>query len=143
MKKKILVATITTMMATAANSQWIRHTNTDVVIDMDNDLMWQDDESTGINELDWGNAMSYCSILTLAGFDDWRLPDIDTLKALYPQRSNLKNVVKDYYWSSSVDAKGSARSWIVGFNAGDSSNFDRSDSNLVRCVRDNNSSIHQ
>jgi len=52
-----------------------------------------------------GDAVRYCRNLTYAGYSDWRLPDIDTLKAQYSQRS-LFSGVNWLYWSSTLYSYG-------------------------------------
>jgi len=50
------------------------------VTDLATQLTWQkrDDGSTR----DWEGALSYCENLSLAGYDDWRLPDVKELQSI-------------------------------------------------------------
>ena len=107
-----------------------------VFIDNSTNLMWQDDIEARTVTQDWQGAVEYCSNLSLAGFDDWILPDLDTLKALYPKKSYLKNVVSDFYWSSSPPVSDSSVAWGVVFYSGDVGSDVKSGSGYVRCVRD-------
>ncbi len=50
------------------------------ILDNASELMWEQAES--IFTLNWGAALSYCENLDLAGFDDWRLPNIKELSSL-------------------------------------------------------------
>ena len=71
-----IVATETTYSA-GRFSVWSDNTN--VVVDNDSGLTWTRDA----NLLGWGTnqiaAVSYCSNLVYAGYDDWRLPPITEL----------------------------------------------------------------
>ena len=57
---------------------------------LNNDAVWTD-SATGLmwskkdngQDLNWNNATSYCRDLHLAGYTDWRLPDISELQGLY------------------------------------------------------------
>lgn len=109
-----------------------------VFVDNSANLMWQDDIEARTVTQDWQGAVDYCSNLSLAGFDDWILPDLDTLKALYPKKSYLKNVVSDRYWSSSRYISDSSRSWSIFFYGGYDGSNDNSSSYYVRCVRNTN-----
>ncbi|WP_428739071.1 hypothetical protein [Sulfurimonas sp.] len=40
-------------------------------------LMWEDTDHTRLVTLTWSEADTYCSDLTLGGYDDWRLPHSD------------------------------------------------------------------
>ena len=52
----------------------------DIFIDSTTGLMWQNKASDSEEyDLDWENAKQYCNDLVLAGYDDWRLPDIKEL----------------------------------------------------------------
>jgi hypothetical protein len=43
-------------------------------------LMWQQgDDGAGA---DWADSLAYCEALTLAGYDDWRLPDVKQLQTI-------------------------------------------------------------
>ena len=50
------------------------------VTDAASSLTWQQEESP--YSLNWGGALNYCDTLELAGYDDWRLPDIKELASI-------------------------------------------------------------
>ncbi len=55
------------------------------VTDAATGLMWQQangEENPGDYQFDWRNALSYCEDLSLAGYDDWRLPDVKELQSI-------------------------------------------------------------
>lgn len=58
----------------------------DVWHDSATGLMWtrNDDRGKGI---DWSQAKSYCSTLSLGGYGDWRLPEIQELASIYDPAS--------------------------------------------------------
>ncbi len=133
-----------------AKKQYLRNLKDVTVID---DLMWQDEIYTKAEEkaydyadyknyekvLDWKSAINYCKKLTLAGYNDWKLPKKETLIKL--NKTKLKNVLSGFYWSSTIRANSinpaafgvdfitTRSSTRVGFNF-------KSTSCLVRCVRD-------
>ena len=47
--------------------------------DSENGLIWQ---AGKVSTNTWAGALDYCEALDLAGFSDWRLPNIDELKSL-------------------------------------------------------------
>ena len=49
------------------------------ITDTTTGLMWQ--QSTQ-EDMDWESVISYCESLTLGGYNDWRLPNINELKSL-------------------------------------------------------------
>ena len=50
------------------------------ISDLATGLVWQKDDNA--NGLDWQGALAYCEGLSLAGADDWRLPDAKSLQSL-------------------------------------------------------------
>lgn len=63
-------------------------------------LMWQKATDGRMN---WNDAMSYASGLSLGGHSGWRLPNKDELVGLYNSEcKNLMNVRSVRYWSSTT-----------------------------------------
>lgn len=58
---------------------FVRDDRNDVVIDSATALMWQDSKEVVQNRQQWGEALRYCSQLTLGGYRDWRVPTISEL----------------------------------------------------------------
>lgn len=55
------------------------------VSDMSTGLMWQQanaEQSPGDYQFNWEEALDYCESLSLAGHDDWRLPNIKELQSI-------------------------------------------------------------
>jgi len=94
--------------------------------------MWEDIESQKGN---YRYAINYCKDLTLGGYSDWRLPNKSELKKLYQNKSKLKNVIDNWYWTSTTYESDSTQAWVVYFYDGyDGWNF-KTLSGFVRCVR--------
>ncbi|HMV78567.1 MAG TPA: DUF1566 domain-containing protein [Leptospiraceae bacterium] len=92
--------------------------------------------------VDWSNAGSYCSALSLAS-KTWRLParfELETLpdysKATSPaiDTSVFPNTVAGYYWSSTVYAPISTNAIMVYFSTGNTGSNNKTTSYYVRCV---------
>ncbi len=99
------------------------------------DKVWQDIPDNQTNKMDWDKAVLYCENLTLGGYDDWKLPSIETLKELYSHKSKLANVSLSGYWSgvTNVDFKNIA--WSVEFSYGHLFYSNKRTNDYVRCVR--------
>jgi hypothetical protein len=100
--------------------------------------MWQKATDGRMN---WNDAMSYASGLSLGGHSGWRLPNKDELVGLYNSEcKNLMNVRSVRYWSSTTTYNFSGErsgAWHVGFNLGDVLGSDKSSSYYYVCaVRD-------
>jgi len=126
--------------------------NKNIWIDHDTGLIWQDEpytykekEAYKFNDyygqnygkvLDWKKAKRYCKNLILSGYSDWYLPTKDQLKDLYKKKDRLKNVVSDYYWSSSSYTSNSNYAWDIYFKNGYVFNHYKSYKGYIRCVHD-------
>ncbi len=118
------------------------------VRDMATGLMWAkasaDTNGDGIlDEMDWQEALAWCQNLELAGYSDWRLPDINELHSLvdrgrYPQAIDttfFPDTAAVGYWSATTYANSPNVAWRVGFDKGDTYGYVKSLLNHVRCVR--------
>lgn len=74
-------ATCVTMVRNTQQSSSSFVINNDgTVTDTNTNLMWQ--QISPESAKNWRDALSYCENLTLAGYDDWRLPNIKELESL-------------------------------------------------------------
>ena len=115
-----------------------------VVVDLNTGLMWQ--QTIPTTTRNWSAAGSYCSGLTYAGYDDWRLPTPKELLTIVDNsRYNpaidttyFPNTPSNYFWSSSTFVfltDYADYAWDVGFSYGNVRNDDKSNTFYVRCVR--------
>jgi len=143
MKKFFLLLLSVSIFASAS---FIRDNSKEVVIDSDTKLMWQDNSEAKTKVLNWIDAVNYCESLTLAGYSDWRLPNIIELKSI-TDLSKSSNAIDDafvnilygtntYYWSSSTVNSSPFYAWVIYFLSGEDWWGDKDSESLrVRCVR--------
>jgi hypothetical protein len=112
----------------------------DIVVDNDTGLMWQD--SSTIVKKDWQGAKEYCNNLSLGGYDDWRLPHMDELVSITDKKRYdpaikdiFNNTKSNWYWSNTQAKFNSSRAWIVNFDDGNDNWSNKSYDDCVRCVR--------
>jgi|GEM_PF-818862 len=126
-----------------------RNESDQVVIDKDNGLMWQDSADNASLTLGWLDSIDYCETSQHAGYDNWRLPNINELLYILPnpvfqyQTSLPEDIHWNYlapernpYWSSTTNITDEEQAWAIesiGFN---SERFDKLDQYHVRCVRE-------
>jgi hypothetical protein len=136
MMKNILI--ITLLLLTNIQADLIRDDKSKVINDTTTFLMWQDDEASKIVKKTWTEAIDYCESLSFAGFDDWRLPNLNELYSI-GDNSTIKNIFVNvspsYYWSSTTNASNTSIARNVFFLNGNDSNGNKRDNNYVRCVR--------
>ena len=106
-------------------------------------LMWVGAPSTTPDT--WVNALTAADNLTLCGFSDWRLPNINELESLVNNevgnQANLlngqgfSNVQAGIYWSSSSVAGLALNAWVVDMSLGNMLGNGKSTSRYVWPVR--------
>jgi len=85
-----------------------------------NGLVWMKDAGC-MGNMNWYDATAraktvadgQCGLNDKSKPDDWRLPTVDELKAIYASKSQFRNVQGDGYWSSSTYAGDSTVAWGV------------------------------
>jgi len=91
------------------------------VTDICTGLIWEKETAPG-TYFDWCLALSYCEGLTLAGHDDWRLPNVRELQSIVdygrvrPAIDPVFGVLGESfcYWSSTSTARSGGRNkWSV------------------------------
>jgi len=110
------------------------------VTDANTGLMWQQREA---GTMHWEGALTYCEGLSLAGYSDWRLPNIKELESITDDSlydpaidtNYFPEAHASYYWSSTAGAGPTSGAWGVGFYGGIVSSYLKSNTYYVRCVR--------
>ncbi len=123
----------------------------EIVTDNVTGLLWQDNEETKTQMMNFDQANEYCQKLTLGGFNDWRVPSIEELASLVNKGKNepsidinnapneaFEKIVSEEYWSSTIYSDGRDRTaWTLDFSNGSSSggyNL-KTDNYNIRCVK--------
>lgn len=93
----------------------------DCVTDNLTGLMWV--KSPGSATMTWTNSLIYANDLTLCGYSDWRLSNVNELESLinaekadtatWLNAQGFGNVQLDLYWSSTTYASSTDYAWIV------------------------------
>ena len=87
-----------------------RDATTQIVSEAKSNLDWSDDNSILSQKITWEESIAYCDGLTLGGYSDWRLPNINewyTLSTYDNSASQYPNVFVNIvngekYWSSTT-----------------------------------------
>ena len=109
------------------------------VTDTTTGLIWQQTDD-GIKRT-WKDALACCEQLSLAGHDDWRLPNVRELETLVavdrskPAIDPLFSRRSDYYWTGSTQTFSPDLAWTVDFQYGKVYWAGKTDSCYVRCLR--------
>lgn len=89
-----------------AEPNFFRDDTLGVVTDKLHKLMWQDNDAVGSTTYTWTEAVAYCEYLELAGYSDWRLPEMDELESIidYGERDIISVFQhKNPSWSSTIN----------------------------------------
>lgn len=90
-------------------------------------LMWpKDGAGPGCNngvKISWSAAIAWAEDLNFAGYDDWRLPNINELLSLFDfgkanpmlDTAYFPNTVNDYYYSSTTKADNDTYAWVANY----------------------------
>jgi len=118
----------------------------DVVIDSKTALVWQDNNDTNTTERIWQESINYCESLSLDGYVDWRLPNINEFKTIIDRGKKgpaivdkfkyvRSNIISNFYWTSTTHASYISNAWVILFYDGYNDYYDKRNSFYVRCVR--------
>ena len=117
--------------------------NNETVFHKTTGLIWQ--KTSSQENKTWEEAISYCENLTLADYDDWRLPNIKELFSLVKSESAEPAIDQTYFpntpewgsfWSSTTQIDDTGSAWIVGISDGSMLNGLKTDNYYyTRCVR--------
>jgi len=123
-------------------SQYFRDDTTQIVIDLSSGLVWADDNASKDTNLTWAEAINYCeNNMTLGGYTDWRVPNINELKSLIETNSTIvlpsefQNISPTNYWSSTPMASTTYYLWVVSFDSGIAEGLSYDQTTTTRCVR--------
>lgn len=114
-----------------------------IVIDNRTSLIWEVKTEENKSELySMGVGASYCSVLTYAGYNDWRLPNIKELSSIVDLEKTsaplidttvFPNCQSGGYWTSTC--YDGSNGWKISFSNGHDYVNSRADDYYVRCVR--------
>ncbi len=116
--------------------------NMDGTITDDNSgLMW--DKRSSASNMTWEEALAWCEDLSLAGYEDWRMPTVKELKSLVDDNADgqmidinyFPDTTSSYYWSSTTHAYYPDNAWLVGFSYGNNGYGNKTGRYYVRAVR--------
>ncbi|MCP4000511.1 MAG: DUF1566 domain-containing protein [Gammaproteobacteria bacterium] len=133
-----------------------RDASRDVVVDSQNALMWQDIPDNKTVTRTWEASIDYCEASEHAGYDNWRLPNINELAytlpnsvfvnaTIFPPETPWSPTAPDRkpYWSSTPNALDGdeLQAWAMESNSASSNVFIKADAYYARCVRDDDTSL--
>lgn len=104
-------------------------------------LMWQQTDDGTVRT--WDAAVSYCEVLGLAGYADWRLPDEYELQSIldyghlfpYINETFFPGTPPSHYWAVNEYAENFDWAWEVHFGEAFLTPKLKSDNSYARCVR--------
>lgn len=96
------------------------------ITDNNTNLIWQKEDDSV--ERFWEPAIIYCEGLSLAGYSDWRLPNIKELESITDDSTdpainttyfpNTKYQTISLYWSSTSSLSTATFAWLIDFSKG-------------------------
>ena len=118
----------------------------DCVTDNLTGLMWTKNANLPGGYKTWQQALDYANGLSLCGYTDWRLPNVNELESLinagqgntatWLNTQGFITVQSDFYWSATSYANSTSYAWIVYMWVGNMSHkLDKSSNYYVWPVR--------
>jgi hypothetical protein len=140
MMMKTLVSLMIALGASGAGH--VRDDANGLVADHATGLQWQSGTGSAHDLMSWRSAVERCETMTLGGFSDWRLPNINELRSIVDaSRSDpaivpaFPDTAQSYYWTSTSYAAEPQSAWAVDFKVGSESIYNKEGRYFVRCVR--------
>jgi sugar lactone lactonase YvrE/formylglycine-generating enzyme required for sulfatase activity len=117
------------------------------ITDTDTGLMWQQAQTPSATN--WEGALRYAETNTLAGYADWRLPNVKELQSINDETLVIPSLDTVYFtgatasrfWSSTTMHGVSNEAWFIDAQYGVTSYSDKGSNYLVRCVRGGTTNI--
>jgi hypothetical protein len=99
-----------------------------IITDSSTGLLWTKENTA---HKMWKDALNYCESLIYAGFNDWRLPNINELSTLVDYSlvnpsSDFPEIPSSMFWSSSSYASDVKNVWGISFYSGGVSSIEKS-----------------
>ena len=115
----------------------IHHEKTQITLDTETGLMWQDDIDAKELRLNLTEAQEYCKNLRLGGFSDWEIPNTNVLLNLAKKtgddsKEELRNNIAHNYVTSAIFVNTRR---VVSFLHKYSKTWAKNHSTHIRCVR--------
>ena len=116
--------------------------STNIVIDKNNKLMWQDNEEVTQYLETSITAKVYCENTILNGYIDWRVPTLNELiniielKNKNAIQAKFKFVNPNIYLSSTSFIEDDSLLWGINFKTGLIVRDQKNNENYIRCIRD-------
>ncbi len=134
---------VRTVSSPVLPGQHFANNNDGTITDYYTGLIWQ--RVPNSVAMTWENALTSSENLTLAGYTDWRLPNIKELQSLNDER--VRSIVIDTsyfkigtavnYWSSTTQFNTTANAWFNSFLTGITTYGPKTTLYSVLCVRGN------
>jgi hypothetical protein len=115
----------------------IHHEKTQITLDTETGLMWQDDSDAKELKLNLVQAQEYCKNLRLGGFSDWEIPNTNILLDLAKKagddcKEELRNYIAHNYITTTIFVN---TRQVVSFLHKYSKTWAKNHSTHIRCVR--------
>ncbi len=121
------------------NPQSFTNNGDETITDNNTKLMWQREIAN--TDYSWSEAIAYCDGSSLAGYSDWRLPNVKEHRTIFnhekPDIHDSFPTTNEYYWASNdyKQEQDSLWGWLVSPNYGGVGRNGKVRSYDVRCVR--------